>query len=134
MMRRIVSCETLYFCATIRSGSLFSTTRCMIIGQCSVDYHIRVCWVWLPVLDNEEGCYFERVHLPTKGVAPFDTICLRVQGRGRKLVIENSTPVGSGRFRDRAQDPRGVLGMSFSCSLLSVKRAVWQKLTREHAG
>ena len=34
-----------------------------------------------------------------------------------KLATEDSKPVGSGRFRDHAQDPRGVLGMSFSSSL-----------------
>jgi hypothetical protein len=33
------------------------------------------------------------------------------------LVRENSKPVGSGRFRDHAQDSRGVLGMFFSSSL-----------------
>ena len=31
--------------------------------------------------------------------------------------IAGSNPVGSGRFRDHAQDPRGVLGMSFVSSL-----------------
>ena len=33
------------------------------------------------------------------------------------LLADNPTPVGSGRFRDHAQDPLGVLGMSFSSSL-----------------
>ena len=32
-------------------------------------------------------------------------------------LADNRTPVGSGRFRDHAQDPRGVLGMSYSSSL-----------------
>src|SRR6266566_6726996 len=33
MMRRIVSCETPYAAATVRSGSFCSTTRCTTIGQ-----------------------------------------------------------------------------------------------------
>src|SRR5438067_13095996 len=39
------------------------------------------------------------------------------QNLGRALMEVNNTPVGSGRFRDHAQDPIGVLGMSFSSSL-----------------
>jgi hypothetical protein len=35
MMRRIVSCETPYAAATVRSGSFRSTTRCTTVGQCS---------------------------------------------------------------------------------------------------
>src|SRR5437867_510152 len=31
-------------------------------------------------------------------------------------MMENHTPVGSGRFRDHSQHPTGVLGMSFSYS------------------
>ena len=46
-----------------------------------------------------------------------DTISQTGQGRGIKLVTENSTPVGSGRFRDHAQDSYRFLGMSFSSSL-----------------
>src|ERR1051326_8666548 len=34
-----------------------------------------------------------------------------------RMLGDHRTPVGSGRFRDHAQDPRGVLGMSFSSSL-----------------
>ena len=33
MRRRIVSCETPYAAATVRSGSFFSTTRCTTVGQ-----------------------------------------------------------------------------------------------------
>jgi hypothetical protein len=43
-MRRIVSCETPYSCATARSGSLFSTTRCMISGQSSVGIPYLGCF------------------------------------------------------------------------------------------
>src|SRR5690348_12585346 len=35
----------------------------------------------------------------------------------RCMLGDNRTPVGSGRFRDHAQDPRGVLGMSCSSPL-----------------
>jgi hypothetical protein len=49
-------------------------------------------------------------------------------------VIEEPTPVGSGRFRDHAQDSSRVLGMSFSSSLLAVKRAVWHTLVGDHDG
>ena len=45
-----------------------------------------------------------------------------------------SMPVGSGRFRDHAQDPRGVLSISFPPPLLLGKRAVWHTLMGEHAG
>ena len=34
---------------------------------------------------------------------------------------DHRTPVGSGRFRDHAQDPRGVLGRSCSSSLAPSK-------------
>jgi hypothetical protein len=44
------------------------------------------------------------------------------------------TPVGSGRFRDHAQDPRGVLSISFPPPLLLGKRAVWHTLMGDHAG
>ncbi len=43
-----------------------------------------------------------------------ETGCQTGQGRGKKLVTEDSKPVGSGRFRVPSQDPRGVLGISFS--------------------
>jgi hypothetical protein len=36
--------------------------------------------------------------------------------------IAGSNPVGSGRFRDHAQGASGVLRMSFSSSLVSIKR------------
>jgi hypothetical protein len=48
------------------------------------------------------------------------------------FLADNRTPVGSGRFRDHAQDSSGILGMSFPLPLLSEKRAVWHTLTREH--
>ncbi len=51
------------------------------------------------------------------GAEPFDTMCPTGPGRDKKLVTEEPKPVGSGRFRERSQDPRGVLGMSFSSSL-----------------
>jgi hypothetical protein len=38
------------------------------------------------------------------------------EGR-RTGATGGSMPVGSGRFRDYAQDPRGILGMTFASSL-----------------
>src|SRR6266853_5487150 len=48
--------------------------------------------------------------------------------------IAGSNPVGSGRFRDHAQDPRGILGMSFSSSLASNEASCGHTLTVGHAG
>ena len=50
------------------------------------------------------------------------------------ILGDKRTPVGSGRFRDHAQDPRGVLGMSFSSSLALSEEGWWHTLTGEHAG
>src|SRR5947199_8156870 len=50
------------------------------------------------------------------------------------LLGDNRTPVGSGRFRDHAQDPRGILGMSFSSSLASNEASCGHTLTVGHAG
>ncbi len=36
------------------------------------------------------------------------------------LLADSRTPVGSGRFREHAQDPRVVLGLSFASSLSEV--------------
>jgi hypothetical protein len=49
-------------------------------------------------------------------------------------VTEEPKPVGSGRFRDHAQDPRGILGMSFSSSLASNEASCGHTLTVGHAG
>src|SRR5207237_9683972 len=43
-------------------------------------------------------------------------------------------PVGSGRFRDRTQVPRGVLGMTFSSSLALNQEGCVAKTHRNHAG
>ena len=44
---------------------------------------------------EQEDCFREINHLLIRGVAPFDTVFQTGQGRGRKLVTEHSTPVGS---------------------------------------
>jgi hypothetical protein len=49
-------------------------------------------------------------------------------------ATDGSMPVGSGRFRDHAQDPRGVLGMSFPLPLLAMKRVVWHTFMGDHEG
>ena len=49
-------------------------------------------------------------------------------------ATDGSMPVGSGRFRDHAQDPRGILGMSFSSSLASNEASCGHTLTVGHAG
>jgi hypothetical protein len=49
-------------------------------------------------------------------------------------VTEEPKPVGSGRFRDHAQDSYRVLGMSFPTPLLAMKRVVWHTLTGDHDG
>ena len=60
---------------------------------------MKVALGWMPMLDhlskmNSLRCFIRSL----AGTAPFDTICQKGQGRGRKLVTENSTPVGSGRL------------------------------------
>ncbi len=47
---------------------------------------------------------------------------------------ERPKPVGSGRFRDHAQDASRVLGMFFPPPLLAMKRVVWYTLTGDHNG
>ena len=63
---------------------------------------------------EQEDDFPQVIHPQPAGAEPFDTGSHKGEGRGRKLVTEHSTPVGSGRFSDHAQDPRGVLGMSCS--------------------
>jgi len=45
---------------------------------------------------EEEECFSELVHLQREGLGAFDTGFPTAQGRGRKLVREDSKPVGSG--------------------------------------
>jgi len=61
-----------------------------------------VCWLlgpWPPLLDHRRRraslSWFLR---SLAGVAPSDTVFLSGQGRGRKLVTEDSKPVGSGEI------------------------------------
>jgi hypothetical protein len=76
-----------------------------------------------------ENC---QARAPVQGVC--DRACREGPQSGSTLVREHSKPVGSGRFRDHAQDPRGVLSISFPPPLLLGKRAVWHTLMGEHAG
>jgi hypothetical protein len=50
---------------------------------------VAVCQQW------EEGLH-PALHLERAHLVPFDRACLTGQGRGRKLVTEEPTPVGSG--------------------------------------
>jgi len=50
------------------------------------------------------------------------------------MLADNPTPVGSGRFRNHAQDSRGVLGMSFSSSLALREEGWWHTLTGTRLG
>src|SRR5437588_10999568 len=52
-----------------------------------------------------------------QGGEAFDRACHAARENGSALVRGRPMPVGYGRFRDRTQVPRGVLGMTFSSSL-----------------
>src|SRR5436309_3717727 len=57
----------------------------------------RVLWSWTPMRGSPQEESFPQLFPPQKeGAEPFDTVFLSVQGRGRKLVTEDSKPVGSG--------------------------------------
>jgi hypothetical protein len=45
---------------------------------------------------QQEESFPQLIPPQQEDVAPFDTVFLSVQGRGRKLVTEDSKPVGSG--------------------------------------
>ncbi len=47
---------------------------------------------------------------------------------------DNQTPVGSGRFRDHAQDSSRVLGMSFASSLALNQEGCVARTDGDHAG
>ncbi len=97
MRRRIVSWETPYASATVRSGSFCSTTRCTTVGHCPVGRLYAGCFG--PgrrcLITQEEG-FPQLFPLQQAGVAPSDTVFLSGQGRESKLVTEDSKPVGSG--------------------------------------
>ena len=63
---------------------------------------------------EEKKCFSELVHLQREGSGACETGFRKGQGRGKKLVTEDPKPVGSGRFRVPSQDPKGVLGISYS--------------------
>src|SRR5438045_3471377 len=55
-------------------------------------------------------------HLLQEGFGVSERACQTGKGRGKKLVTEDSKPVGSGRFRVPSQDSSWVLGTSWSSS------------------
>jgi hypothetical protein len=112
-MRRIVSYETLYVAVTVRSGSLCSTRRCTTVGHSEVGIPYVGCFS----LGQPEDGFPQVSHPRPAGAAPVDTIYLRVQGRGRKLAIENSTPVGSGRAFIHFSSNNRTLDPTPSCPL-----------------
>src|SRR5437868_10861279 len=63
---------------------------------------------------SEEECFSALVHLLSEGLGAFDTGFPTVQGRGKRLVTEDSKPVGSGRFRDQTRDAEAVPGLFLS--------------------
>src|SRR5437773_10627155 len=63
-----------------------------------------------------EECFSGLFHPQREGLGAFDTVFLKEQGRGIKLVTEDPKPVGSGRFRERSQDSSWILGTSCSGS------------------
>jgi len=117
MMRRIVSCETPYASATMRSGSFRSTTRCTTVGQCSAGMPYFGCFgpgrrclirggllLWKSSSSARRCCTL-RYSFPD-GVRKRYKIGDRVAETRRFR-----------RFRDHAQDSYRILGMSFSSSL-----------------
>src|SRR2546421_783179 len=69
-----------------------------------------------------------------QGGEAFDRACHAARENGSALVRGRPMPVGSGRFRDRTQVPRGVLGMTFSSSLALNQEGCVAKTHRNHAG
>ncbi len=45
---------------------------------------------------EEKECFSELVHLQREGLGAFETVFRKGQGRGKRLVTEDSKPVGSG--------------------------------------
>jgi hypothetical protein len=70
----------------------------------------RLCLLVLAAAVSRQSKVLEPSHLLPALAAAAERACPTGQGRGSKLVTEDWKPVGSGRFRDLAQDPRGVLG------------------------
>ncbi len=66
------------------------------------------------VAGEEEECFSELVPLQLEGLGACETIFPPAQGRRKKLVTEDSNPVGSGRFRDQTRDAEAVPGLVLS--------------------
>ena len=87
-------------------GGCYSTERFFLLHhtlhygrpQSSGNTVVRMFWSWSSVLEKRRVASCPVVHPQPADAAPFDTVSQTGQGRGRKLVTENSTPVGSGRF------------------------------------
>jgi hypothetical protein len=58
-----------------------------------------------------EECFSGLVHPQREGLGAFDTVFRKEQGREKKLVTEDSNPVGSGRFREQTRDAEAVPGL-----------------------
>ena len=113
------------------------SSQAHVVGQSAIlkrVYHMPDFLVLASVVVELEECFSGLFHPQREGLGAFDTVFLKGQGRGKKLVREDPKPVGSGRFRDHAQDPRGILGMSFSSSLASNEASCGHTLTVGHAG
>jgi hypothetical protein len=53
-------------------------------------------WALVAVCHPSQGGWRQVLHREPASLAPSDTVCLMAQARGRKLVTEDSKPVGSG--------------------------------------
>ena len=58
--------------------------------------HLLGFLILAAVAGEEEGCFTELVPLQPEGLGAFYTGFLTAQGRDKKLVTEDSKPVGSG--------------------------------------
>ena len=65
---------------------------------------------------SEEEGFTAPVPLQPEGLGACETGFPTAQARGKKLVTEDSKPVGSGRFRERSQDSAWILGTPCSGS------------------
>ncbi len=81
-------------CGEILSSQAHVATQSAMLKR---GYHLPVFLALASDAVSEEECFSALVHLQPEGLGASDTVFPTAQGRGKKLVTEDSKPVGSGR-------------------------------------